>query len=96
MLDSLTFAIHRTMSNNVEDLEHIRQVCKKAIKELSHCMALADKMSDQRVVQRLHSAQSRLLFAKFAVHALLQEEFVEIVYDEDECSSNSICDECPC
>lgn len=84
------------MSNSEDDLQEIRRICKNAVKELSRAMTLADKLDDPRVVQRIHSAQSKLMFAKFAVHKLMRDDYITIVYDDDECSNNSICDGCPC
>jgi mannitol/fructose-specific phosphotransferase system IIA component (Ntr-type) len=84
------------MANNTDDLEHIRVSCKNMIKELSHLMQLADKLDDPRVIHRLHSAQSKLLFAKLAIHRLLRDEYVEIVYDPDECSTENLCIGCTC
>jgi hypothetical protein len=83
--------------NSEADLEEIRSVCKTAIKEISRVMKLAENLDDKQVLQRLMSAQSKLLFTKFRVHYLLYEQGVEIVYEPDEiCSDQSVCPDCPC
>lgn len=84
------------MANSVEDLETIQKACKKMIRELAPLLVLAEQFDDPKVVARLHSAQSKLIFAKFAVNQLLRDQWVEVKYDEGECSDNEFCHDCPC
>lgn len=84
------------MANSIDDLETIRAACKKMMKELAPLIIMAEKLDDPRVVSRLQSAQSKLLFAKIATHELLRDQWVDIVYDEGECSGQSFCADCPC
>lgn len=84
------------MSNNVEDLELIQAACKRLVKELNSLIIKAESIDDPKVITRLQSAQSKLLFAKFAVNQLLVNEFVEVKYDDGECSSKEFCHDCPC
>jgi hypothetical protein len=79
---------------SVDELETIRTYCKTTIRELKRMMDKAEILEDNRVFQQLFAAQSRLLLAKFTVHELLRTEFVEIVYDDDEKSDESIHAEC--
>lgn len=66
------------------------------IRELAPLLLLAEKLDDPRIVARLHSAQSKLIFAKIAVNLSLRDEFVDVVYDEGECSNQEFCNDCPC
>ncbi len=60
------------MSNNVEDLEEVRLACREITKRLNVMIQKAENFDDPLIITRLMSAQSKVLFAKFAVHEALR------------------------
>lgn len=82
--------------NDVNDLKNVKRTCLDAIRSMTCAIKIADKFENKLIVQRLLESQSKLIFAKFAINQTLDDLGEEVTYDDDECSSISLGNDCPC